>query len=139
MEKQESQAFTDTKCRVDKKTVFKWNTLFQAFQSKEFQVILQDDPSTNLSKGIYKNISRSGLHRAVAKNPVLPFTDVIEWMTQRIDHESRTILHLEDKHVSSQKAHLLNQLYHFKESEVKVIPQWLQSKTKSVDFLSIMK
>ena len=56
VEKQESWAFTDTECRVDKKTTFKWNTLFQEFQIKEFQVLLQDDPSTKLSKGIYKNI-----------------------------------------------------------------------------------
>ena len=34
VEKQESWAFMDTECRVDKKTAFEWNTLFQAFQSK---------------------------------------------------------------------------------------------------------
>ena len=50
VEKQESWAFTDTECRVDKKTAFKWNTLFQAFQTKEFQVSFPDDPSTKLSK-----------------------------------------------------------------------------------------
>ena len=34
VEKQESWAFTDIDCRVDKKTVFKWNTLLQEFQYK---------------------------------------------------------------------------------------------------------
>ena len=52
VEKQESWAFTNTECRVDKKTAFKWNTFFQEFQSKEFQVLLQVDPSIELSKGI---------------------------------------------------------------------------------------
>jgi 3-methyladenine DNA glycosylase AlkD len=37
IEKQESWAFMDTKCRVDKKIAFKWNTLVQEFQCKEFQ------------------------------------------------------------------------------------------------------
>ena len=46
IEKQEYWAFIDTECRDDKKTSFKWNTLFQTFQSKYFQVILQYDPST---------------------------------------------------------------------------------------------
>ena len=94
MKKQESWAFTDTKCRVDKKIAFKRNALFQAFQSKEFQVILQDNPSRELSKGIYKNISRSTLHRAIVKTPVSPCPDVIQWMTRRLDHESKTILNL---------------------------------------------
>ena len=114
MEKYESWAFTDKECRVDKKTTFKWNTLFQAFQTKAFQVILQDYLSIELSKGIYNNISKSVLHRAVAKTRILPYPYVIEWMTQRIDHESRTILNVEEKHVASYQALVLNQLYHFK-------------------------
>ena len=72
VEKQESWAFTDTKCRVDKKTAFKWNTLFQAFQSREFQVLLKDGPSIELSKGIYKYISKFGLHRATTKLQFYP-------------------------------------------------------------------
>ena len=34
MEKQEMRTFTDTECRVDKKVVFTWYTLFQEFQNK---------------------------------------------------------------------------------------------------------
>ena len=52
MEKQEMWTFTDTECWVDKKFVFTWNTLFQAFQNKKFQVLLQDDPSTDLNRSI---------------------------------------------------------------------------------------
>ena len=139
VEKPKGWEFMDTECRVDNKTFFKWNNLFQEFQCKEFLVLLQDDPSTELSKGIYKNISRSRLHRAVAKTPVLPCQDVIEWMNQRIDHERRIILNFEDKDVASTQALMLNQLYHFKESQVRVTLEWLQSKTKSINFLSIMK
>ena len=114
--------FTDTECRVHKKVVFKWNTLFP-FQTKEFQVFLQDYLSKELSKGIYKNISKSGLHWETTKTPVLPCPDVVEWMTQRIDNESRTILNFEDKHVASCQAPVLNQLYHFKEDQVKITPK----------------
>ena len=32
--------FADTECQVDKKVIFTWNSLFQAFQDKEFQVLL---------------------------------------------------------------------------------------------------
>ena len=76
--------------------------------------MLQDYPIAELSKGIYKNISKSGLHQAVVKTPILPFTDVIEWMTQRIDHESKTIFNLEETNVAKFQAILMNQLYHFK-------------------------
>ena len=81
MEKKEIWAFTNTKCRVYKKISFKWNTLFQSFQSKYFQVLFQDDPSKYLSIGIYKSISKYGLHWAIAKTPFLPYLDVIEWTT----------------------------------------------------------
>ena len=32
--------FADTECEVDKKVTFTWNSLFQAFQDKEFQILL---------------------------------------------------------------------------------------------------
>ena len=102
-------------------------------------MLFQDDLSTNLSKGIYKNISRSELYRAATKPPVLPCTYVIEWMTQRIDHEIRTILNFNGKHVASYQALVLNQIYRFKEYQVRVTPEWLQSKFESINFLTIMK
>ena len=42
--------FTDTECKADKKVCYTWNYLFQAFQDKEFLMLLQDDVSTELSK-----------------------------------------------------------------------------------------
>ena len=87
--------------------------------------------STKLSKGIYNNITTFGLHRAVAKTIVLPCPNVIEWMTQRIDFD--------DKHVANYKSLVLNQLYHFKESQVKVTLEWLKEKNEFVYFFSIMK
>ena len=108
-------------------------------KKKEFKVLLQDDPSTKLNRGIYKNISKSVLHRAAAKTLVLPCPNLIEWMTRRIDHESRTILKFEDKNVVNYQALVLNQLYHLKEAQVKVTPEWLKNKIESVDFLSIIK
>ena len=117
--------FTDTECRVDKKTSFKWNTLFQALQTKEIQVLLQDDRSREITKYIYKNIYKFGLHWEATKTPILPCLNVIEWMSQRIDHESRKFLNFENKHVLSYQAPVLNKLYHFKESHIKVTPKWL--------------
>lgn len=99
--------------------------MFQPFQTKYFQDLLQYDPSIEFSKGIYKNISKFGLHRAVAKTQVLPFPDEIKWMTQRIDHEIRTILNFKEKHVASYQAPILDLLYHFKEAQDKVTPKWL--------------
>ena len=96
--------FVDTYCQVDKKVTFTWNSLFQAFQDKEFQILLQDDVSTELSKEVYRNIIKSGLHRATVKTPVLPCPDVIEWITRKVDHENREILNSEYKSVANYKA-----------------------------------
>ena len=45
----------------------------------------------------------------------------------------------EGKNVASYQDPMLNQIYHFKESHVRVTPKWLQSKFESIDFLNIMK
>ena len=139
VEEQGMWIFTDTECRADKKVTFTWNSLFQAFQEKEFQVLLHNDISIELSKEIYKNIINSGLHGAAVKTPVIPCSDVIEWITWKVDHENRAILNFENKSVSSYKALILNQIYHFKESHIKVTPEWLKQKNEFVDFLTIMK
>ena len=61
--------FSDTECNADKKVCYNYTSLFQAFQDKEFVVLLQNDANTELSKEIYKNIIKSGLHRATIKTP----------------------------------------------------------------------
>ena len=57
---------------------------------------------------------------------ILPCPNVIEWITQRVDHENRTILRFENKSVPSYTALVLNQIYHFKEAHVKVTLEWLK-------------
>ena len=54
--------FAEIECRVDKKVTFTWNSLFQEFQEKEFQMLLQDNICTKLIKEIYMNIIKFGLH-----------------------------------------------------------------------------
>ena len=73
--------FSDTECKAEKKVCYTWASLFHAFQAKEFVVLLQNDASTKLSKEIYRNIIKSGMHRVAIKTPVLPCLDVIEWIT----------------------------------------------------------
>ena len=60
-------------------------------------------------------------------------------MTRRINHERKTILIFEGKHVASYQDPIHNHMYHFKEDQIKVTPKWLQSKYESIDFLTIMK
>ena len=131
--------FVDTECQVDKKVTFTWNSPFQAFQDKEFQMLLQNDVSTKLRKEVYNNIIKYGLHRAAVKTLVLPCLDVIEWITWKIDYENRSILKYENKSVASYKASVFNQIYHLKEDHIKVTSKWLKQKNESVDFLTIMK
>jgi hypothetical protein len=131
--------FSDTECKADKKVCYTWTTLFQAFQDKDFVVLLQNDASTELSKEIYKNIIKSGLHRATVKTPVLSCPDVIEWITRKIDHQHRSILNAEGKVVAKYKPSMINQIYHLKEATVKISPDWLKQKSESADMLTILK
>ena len=114
--------FSDTECKEDKKVCYTWTALFQAFQDKYFVVLLQNDDSTKLSKEIYKNIIKSGLHRATVKTPVLPCPDVVEWITRKIDHQHRSFLNVEGKVVVNYKPSMIKQIYHLKEETIKVSP-----------------
>ena len=61
-------------------------------------------------------------------------------MSQRIDQERRTILNFKGKHVATSYQDLvLNQMYHFKETQVRVTPKWLQRKYESIDLLTIIR
>ena len=42
--------FADTKCKVDKTVTSTWNSLFKEIKDKDFQMLLQDDVTTKLSK-----------------------------------------------------------------------------------------
>ena len=114
--------FSDIERKVDMKVCYTWTSLFQAFQDKEFVVLLQNDANTELSKEIYKNIIKLGLHRATVKTPVLSCSDVIEWITRMIDHQHRSILNVERKFVANYKSSMINQIYHLKEATIKVSP-----------------
>ena len=120
--------FSDTECKADKMVCYTWTSLFQAFQDKEFVVLLQNDANTEVSMEIYKNIIKSGLHRATVKTPVLPCPDVVEWITRKIDHQHRSILNIEGKVVANYKPSMINQIYHLKEATIKVSPEWLKQK-----------
>ena len=87
--------FTDIECKEDKKVCYTWTSFFQAFQDKEFAMLLQDHVSTELSKEIYRNIVKSGMHRAAMKTPILSCLDIIEWITRKIDNQHRSILNIE--------------------------------------------
>ena len=118
--------FTDTECKVDKKVSYTWTSLFEAFQDKEFVVFLQDDASTKLSKEIYRNIVKVGMHQATSKTPILSCQDVIQWITRKIDHQHRSILNSKGTVVSHYKPSMINQMYHLKETNINVSPEWLR-------------
>ena len=102
-------------------------------------MLLQNDASNELSKEVYKNIIKSGLHRATVKTPILSCLDVILWITRKIDHQHRSILNAEGKVVANYKPSLINQIYHLKEATVKISPDWLKQKSESADMLTILK
>jgi hypothetical protein len=102
-------------------------------------VLLQNLASTELSKEIYKNIIKSGLHRATVKTPILSCQDVIEWITRKIDHQHRSILNAEGKDMDGYNPSMINQIYHLKEATVKISPDWLKEKCESADMLTILK
>ena len=102
-------------------------------------MLLQNDVITKLSKEIYKNIIKSGLHRATVKTPILPCPDVVEWITRKIDHQHQSILNVEGKVVANYNPSMINQIYHLKEATIKVSLDCLKQKSEYADMLTILK
>ena len=102
-------------------------------------MLLQDDPCKYLSNEIYKNISKSKLYRAVAKPLIILCHDVVEWMTRKVDHSNRTLLNCEEKHVVSYQPYTIHIMYNFKENQIKITQDLLQSKVKTGHYLAEMK
>ena len=50
--------FSDIGCKADKKVCYTWTSLFQAFQDKEFVVLLQNDANTESNQGCTELQSR---------------------------------------------------------------------------------
>ena len=73
------------------------------------------------------------------KTLVLPCPDVIKWITRKIDNQHRSILIYKGKSVTSYKDFMFNQMYHLKESHIKVTPEWLKQKSESANLLTILK
>ena len=121
--------FTDIECKADKKVCYTWTSLFQAFEDKEFVVLLQNDARTELSKEIYLNIVKLGLHQTTVKTPILSCPNVIELISKKIDHQHQSILYFKGTVVSHYKPSMINQMYHLKEANIKVSPEWLRKKS----------
>ena len=102
-------------------------------------MLLQNDASTKLSKEIYKNIIKSGLHKATVKILILPCLDVVEWITRKINHQHRSFFNVEGKVVANYKPSMINQIYHLKEAIIKVSSEWLKQKSESADMLTVLK
>jgi hypothetical protein len=73
------------------------------------------------------------------KTPVLPCSDVIEWITRKVDHQHRSILNFEGKVVANYKAFMINQMYYLKDASIKMSTEWLKQKNESVDLLTMLK
>ena len=102
-------------------------------------MLFQEDVSPELSKEVYKNIVKSGLHKVVVKTSILPCPDVIEMIKRKIDREHQSILNYEDKSVTRYKDSVFNQMYHLKEAHIMVTPKWLKLKSESSNLITIMK
>jgi hypothetical protein len=92
-----------------------------------------------LSKEIYKNISKSGLYKVVAKPFILLCPNVIEWMKKKVDHSNKILLNFKEKYFARYHPYTIHKMYHFKEPHIKITQEWLYNKAETIDYLAQMK
>ena len=67
----------DIECKISNEQYFQWGIVYQMFNSGDFSELIHNDPEHDLSINIYKNVTKSGLHRISARSLVLPCVEVI--------------------------------------------------------------
>ena len=116
--------FSNPKCKADKKVYYTWTSLFQAFQDKEFVVLLQNDVSTELSKLDLQEYHQIRAAQSYSQDPYFTMSGCC-----RMDYKKdRSILNVEGKVVANYKPSMINQIYHLKEATAKVSSDWLKQK-----------
>ena len=139
VEGKETWVFIDIECKIDQKISFQCNPLFQAFFTCDYHMLLQYDMCKELSKDIYKNISKFGLYKAVAKPLILLCPDVVEWIPIKVDHSNKILLNFNGKQVVRYHPYIIHGMYHLKEPHIKITREWLQSSAETIDYLTQMK
>ena len=108
VEGNETWVFIDTECKINRNMSFQWNQMFQYFLTRDYYMLLQDDLWKELSKDIYKNISKSELCKAAAKPLILLCHDFVEWMTINVYHSNKIILNFKGEHVASYQPYTIH-------------------------------
>ena len=63
----------DTTCKIDDNTSYNyWGRLFQMWNNEDFTKLISPEDDAKACETIYKNIARSGLHKAAARPAVFP-------------------------------------------------------------------
>jgi len=82
--------------------------------------------STHKSEGTLKDLADSFLHRIVAREQMLPYTDVVKWAIEEIPIADRTFCTVDGRIFGSFQPESLRQMYHLPKPEKKYNKEYLE-------------
>ena len=72
-----------------------WEGIYNLIEIEDLEELLEDTTvdSTDKSEATLKELACSFLHRIATRAKVLPYTDVVRWVVEKIPVTNRTFLH----------------------------------------------
>jgi hypothetical protein len=99
-----SPIFKDIKAFIDMQLLFpRWSDIYRKFTEKDYLDVLPPGHPIikNIDEFVFSNIKRSHLHIVSTRALVMPYLEVIEWITTHTDTENIIVINDEGKCIAS--------------------------------------
>ena len=106
-----------------------WESIYNLIEVEEPEEMEEEATadSNNESKGTLKELAYSYLHRIAARAKVLPYTDVVRWVVEKIPTIDRTFSKVDGKIFGSFKPKDPRQMYHLPQQEKRYNKAFLEA------------
>lgn len=103
---------SDTTCLVLGNT--SWESIYNLIEAEEPEKLSKEATadSTNKLEGTLKELACSYLHRIATRAKILPYTDVVRWVVEKILMSDKTFSTVDGRIFRSFKPEDLRQMYH---------------------------
>jgi len=105
-----------------------WQSIYNLIEAEEPEETMEEATvgSTNKSEASLKDLANSYLHRIVAREKFLPYTDVVRWLIEEIPVLNRTFCTVDERIFGSFKPDDLRKMYHLPKPEKKYNKAFLE-------------
>ena len=112
-----------------------WESIYNLIEAKDLEELSESatSDSTNKSEGTLKELACSYLHRIATRAKIMPYTDVVRWVVEKIPVSDRTFCTADGRIFGSFQPEDLMKMYHLPRPEKRYNKAFLEAYAKEND------